>query len=195
MFQSCQTDINPRPGTHSENQDVWTLRTTANQEASQIMESHYQRATKSLVNIFQHHVHVLGTVSPQENLNPAHIIQIFLLSLWSQINLYQGNVYWKLLWSIYWLRTCKRSLLESENVIRSWAGHLYLLQLLQSLLQLLLQSFILRAQLSAALLVCTHHFFALLQQVLLSLHSLLQGFQKFGWITIALSCPRNKMQR
>lgn len=46
------------------------------------MESHYQRATKSLANICQHHVHVLGTVSPQENLNPAqHYSDLFAVTV------------------------------------------------------------------------------------------------------------------
>lgn len=36
---------------------------------------------ESLVNIFQHHVHVLGTVSPQENLNPTqHYSDLFAVT-------------------------------------------------------------------------------------------------------------------
>lgn len=78
-----------------------------------------------------------------------------------------------------------------ETVIR----HLYLLQLLQSFLQLLLQSLILRAQLNAPFFVSTHYFFALLQKVFLSLDSLLQSLHKFSWITVALSWPQNIMQQ
>lgn len=64
---------------------------------------------------------------------------------------------------------------------------------MQSLLQLLLQSFILTAKLGASLLVCTHDFLALLQQVFLPLHSLLQSLHEFSWITVALSCPEIKI--
>lgn len=73
-----------------------------------------------------------------------------------------------------------------------WFGHLHLLQLLQPLLQLLLQRFILTAQLSAALLVRPHHVLTLLQQVFLPFHPLLQSLDKFGWITVALSCPQKE---
>lgn len=78
-------------------------------------------------------------------------------------------------------------------ISKTKVSHLYLLQLLQSLLQLLLQSFVFSAQLSVPLFVCVHYFFELLQDVFLPLHSLLQNLQKFGWITVALSCPENKM--
>lgn len=41
------------------------------------MESHYQRATKSLVNIFQHHVHVLGTVSHRKSQSSSTLFRSF----------------------------------------------------------------------------------------------------------------------